>query len=438
MSSMKKVDAFSDDSEWNQIMVDAISKPNSNKDILEPPTKRSRIMMITCEFCKKEFSRKDNLQRHQKNIHNFIVPDKKPSIFKCRVCTMSFPRTDNRSKHEKRAHPSLVEPSTSAAQPQPPTSAVVQSANTFKISSHNKFCTTCDNTTEYKENHEVGPLHKFKSNPEHYGKNVVVDSTAFKNRIFTFKFKNSQDIFLPEEFLKSIGNSVQSILHDASIEHTYIKYNMGVICLYIKPKADTEIEELPTQEASHYTKMEVLTSTESTEEKYNRAVERIMAKMSEFQERDSGWTLVKVIRLELNINKCNPLRGNSYIPLPPSIKRKEAVVNIQNADEYCFAWAVNSAIHPVQWGCNPNRISSYQHYSESLILDDITFPMKIADIKKFEILNPNISINVFGIEEKKIIGPLYHTKQHKVNHINLLFLENEGRTHYCWIKNMSR
>ncbi|EFA13509.1 hypothetical protein TcasGA2_TC005022 [Tribolium castaneum] len=34
----------------------------------------------------------------------------------------------------------------------------------------------------------------------------------------------------------------------------------------------------------------------------------------------TGWTLVKILHLELNVNYYIPLKASSYIPLPPSAK----------------------------------------------------------------------------------------------------------------------
>ena len=56
----------------------------------------------------------------------------------------------------------------------------------------------------------------------------------------------------------------------------------------------------------------------------------------------------------------------------------------------------------------------------------------------------NISVNVFALEfdhkskNHIVIGPLHHTRNRKQNHVNLLYLENDSKYHYVWIKNLSR
>lgn len=67
------------------------------------------------------------------------------------------------------------------------------------------------------------------------------------------------------------------------------------------------------------------------------------------------------------------------------------------------------------------------------------FPMKIEDIRYFELHNPNISVNVFGLDPfrvGKIVGPLYKTKKERSIHINMLFIGDDVRNHYCLVTNL--
>lgn len=146
----------------------------------------------------------------------------------------------------------------------------------------------------------------------------------------------------------------------------------------------------------------------------------------------------------MNINKFNPLKATSYIPLPEQIRKKGAVINIKNTDDYCFAWSVLAGIiPPTDLAC---KTSSYPHFSTVLNLADIKFPIAIKDIPKFEKQN-NISINVYTLEKVKkdfkteyeIVGPLHYTKNKLDRHINLLLIgDDDGNFHYCYISDLSR
>ena len=68
--------------------------------------------------------------------------------------------------------------------------------------------------------------------------------------------------------------------------------------------------------------------------------------MEEFQEKDSGWTLHSIVKLEVNINKLNQkkkttMKGSTYIKLPKQIEEKKVCINVQNRDDNeCFKWDI--------------------------------------------------------------------------------------------------
>ena len=51
--------------------------------------------------------------------------------------------------------------------------------------------------------------------------------------------------------------------------------------------------------------------------------------------------------MEININKYQCIKGSQYIPLPTPIQKKHACINVQNNAQYCFKWAIISAIYLV-------------------------------------------------------------------------------------------
>ncbi|EZA48753.1 hypothetical protein X777_13146 [Ooceraea biroi] len=127
-------------------------------------------------------------------------------------------------------------------------------------------------------------------------------------------------------------------------------------------------------------------------------IEPTLASLEEFQERDSGWALSRILNLTINVNRHNPIHAGCHIKLPEKIKLKKAVVNVQSMDNACFAWAVVAALHPAEE--HVDRPSSYPHYTTVLNLKGIEFPVSLKQIQKFELLN-DISVNVHAIQEKK-------------------------------------
>ena len=181
--------------------------------------------------------------------------------------------------------------------------------------------------------------------------------------------------------------------------------------------------------------------TSDLQEWYRRCViETTLASLEEFQERDSGWALARILNLTVNVNKYNPLRAGCHIKLPRDLLLKKATINVQSEDNACFAWAVVVALRPVQR--HADRPSSYDHYASVLNLQGIEFPMSLEQIGKFERQN-NISINVYTFETKKgsTVFPLRLTSQKRDRHVNLLYTPNQEHGdvgHFVWIKNLSR
>ncbi|XP_077264025.1 uncharacterized protein LOC143898429 [Temnothorax americanus] len=169
-------------------------------------------------------------------------------------------------------------------------------------------------------------------------------------------------------------------------------------------------------------------------------IEPTLSRLEEFQERDSGWALSRILNLTVNVNKYNPLRAGCYINLPQKIKSKKAVINVQSMDNACFAWSVVAALYPVQ--DHTYRESSYPDYTTVLNLQGIEFPMTLKQIKKFERLN-DISINVYTIEGEKTpnVLPIRLTDLKREKHVNLLYVQDprdDNVGHFAWIKNLSR
>ena len=79
---------------------------------------------------------------------------------------------------------------------------------------------------------------------------------------------------------------------------------------------------------------------------YDTMVERMIEKMATFQSMGSRWRLYSITKLELHTVRYNPLRGETYIPLPKELADKKAIINVQNKVNKCFLWCVLRALNP--------------------------------------------------------------------------------------------
>ncbi|KAJ8930352.1 hypothetical protein NQ314_016849, partial [Rhamnusium bicolor] len=368
-------------------------------------------------------------------------------MYKCNACLMQSTYKNNVIRHLKRVH-GIEEYKESA-------SSYEQKSETSlpKEKSSLIFCKSCnlEIATEKFSSHQRSLSHKQNSSVE-IEPGVYLINSAFKRNISTYRIKydseNDGTITDISLFFSKIKDRVINLIA-MGVQENPLKINFELFASYVvsTKKEDDDEACIKNEVKSFNSKYEIVTISRSLDEIYSHFYNVLKTKSEEFEEQDSGWSLLTLLFLEINMLKYNPMRASSFIPLPPDIYCRKAIVNVKNFDLMCFKWAFLSALHPSL--NNPDRIANYEPYSNELNFNDISFPMELKNIAKFEKNNEHISINVFGLEKSpvssskikhNIIGPLYHTKMRKVNHINLLYLEAEtsNNGHFCWIKNMSR
>ena len=109
-------------------------------------------------------------------------------------------------------------------------------------------------------------------------------------------------------------------------------------------------------------------------------------------ERGSGWAIHRIKAAYLHIGKHRPIKGGAYIPLPPKLQGKQAIINIKNKDDECLRWALKAWRFPAKNHCD--RPSQYPT-EDGFDFTGVSFPIYICEIPKVEKLN-NIAINVLG------------------------------------------
>ncbi len=171
------------------------------------------------------------------------------------------------------------------------------------------------------------------------------------------------------------------------------------------------------------------------DEQFNKQVDVIMHRLKEFVRNGSGWIIQQIDKIVLHMASYKPILASSYISTPKKLAGKHAVINIQNGDNLCFMWSILAALHPQNR--NAQRICKYKQYQRELNMTGLTFPLSIDQVKKFEHLNPSISVNVFAYDNKAGVYPVYITNYKARKHVNLLVLTQGDKNHYTWIKNMS-
>lgn len=293
------------------------------------------------------------------------------------------------------------------------------------------YCKICNITVARYASHKKSFIHKSNCLVSTKFENVQIIANAFRNKIVSYKISPQDASISPELFLNQISETVYKLIKQTLTKHVSIKVNLELFITYYLPKNDEKSLK------SFNTRYDIIFQSTDILHSYESFVEKLICKCSEFELSESGWTLESVNHLEINIVKYNPLRGGSYIPLPKHIANTKACLNIHNNDNYCFLWSIISHMYPAK--SNPNRVSSYPHYSKFINFMGISFPPSFDDIKRFECYNKDISVNIYGLDKNgNVTGPLYKTFNRKLNHVNLLFITKNGKGHFCLIKNFEK
>lgn len=155
--------------------------------------------------------------------------------------------------------------------------------------------------------------------------------------------------------------------------------------------------------------------------------EKVLASISRWVSQGSGWIIDHIEGHYLNVYKCNPLEGNSYIPLPEELRHhRKGLVNIQNKDDKCFMWC--HAGHENLNVKDSQRITKLDRERVETVFNyrGLGFPVKVKDYHNIEVQN-HIKINVFGYENKQFY-PIYISKG----------IEDEDEIDFYYLLQMAR
>ena len=232
---------------------------------------------------------------------------------------------------------------------------------------------------------------------------------------------------------RSVLDSARENITRVLRENRETKVKLIFKCYMIKERPDGEII---IRQFDFHSKIEVNLEGSDEDDIYIIMTEIILEKIAACQNKEgSGWRLHSIINLELHTVRYNPLRGETWIPLPKELANKKAIINMKNKDNKCFLWCVLRALNPCEK--DPQRID-IKEKENTLNMDRIEYPVSLKDIDKFENQNSTISITVFGYKEKRVYPLRNSDNIYREHKIRLMLIEKNGVQHYCLVKNVSR
>ena len=137
-----------------------------------------------------------------------------------------------------------------------------------------------------------------------------------------------------------VGYDARSFLQDASQNITSVLRNnrrtkVKLIFKCIMEQGNTP-EEMLIKPFDFYSNIEINLDGTDERDLYVTMTERILENMAASQKEGSPWKLRSITRLELHTVRCNPLGGETSIPLPKELADKKAIINMKNKDNKCF------------------------------------------------------------------------------------------------------
>ena len=266
----------------------------------------------------------------------------------------------------------------------------------------------------------------------------ILEASAFKNYTNQYVMYNKAN-YEPIEFLAYAKPAILNIFNS----NRNIKTMLYLHCLMQNLESTT-----PVEFAFHSKDLKLVLEGTDISELYNEMADEIEEEIQKVENSEgSGYTFVKVIKLVLHTTRWEPLYGSSYMPLDPYLANKKAIINMKNEDDKCFMWCVLRALYPKDK--NAERIDKDLKSKQDIInMKGICYPVSLNGIKRFEELNPNISISVLGYnKEEGGVLPLQISKHTGCEYDIVLLLLKEAvtgengeikeKTHYTLVKNKS-
>ena len=136
-------------------------------------------------------------------------------------------------------------------------------------------------------------------------------------------FKPKSTIFDPIVFLNNFYLNFYSLIIKNLQEATSLKIQLSLCVLLYKPTSELEIE------TCFNSKMQAVYSEGLSSETFNEIENHILKQFENFCQRDSEWSVKKILKLGINFARNKPIRAGSFIPTPTKFSNSNFLLNIR-------------------------------------------------------------------------------------------------------------
>lgn len=149
---------------------------------------------------------------------------------------------------------------------------------------------------------------------------------AFQNRLQTFSLVN-RDYKDIDDFLNDSFNLFTQRIEQILVEHYIIKITACFHGIFEKLILTDEGGKKETQTMYLHTNATIIDFETSLRGVYDETIVLfIKNRIDEIQLQGSGFTLSKIVELNVQVGSFEPYAGSSFIPLPPKLQAKKAII----------------------------------------------------------------------------------------------------------------
>lgn len=244
-----------------------------------------------------------------------------------------------------------------------------------------------------------------------------------------FKIKNVKKYNL-ENFLNKTKMLLYQTIRNELTRLNFIKFGIILDATFVNVQNELSPRGFITKNKT------IMVST-NIDEVIEDLHEELKQKLIEHEGRGSGWSLLSIDGMDIRVHKHGyGDRGSSYIPLPEKIARTRSCINVKNVNNECFRYAMLAKFVEEANADRPNR--KYDALSFKYNFKNLSYPISLFDIKRFQKHNPGSSVNVFGLDQSNNVYPLQISPVEKVDHTDLLLIKDGDVSHYVYIKNFNK
>ena len=232
--------------------------------------------------------------------------------------------------------------------------------------------------------------------------------------------------------LQKSRNAIEYLFNNQLEKTKGFKYVETLQVKFIKYSNDRKIEK----KSFFNSKTDLIIINTDIKSTIQTSQQQILNSIAQWVSEGSGWTIQSIESHHINIANYSPLKGSSYIELPPELQNSaKGLINIKNEDNECFRWCHIRHLNPQDK--NYHRIKKTdKKFIEQLDYSNIEFPVTIKQINKIEKQN-NICINIFGYEEKQKF-PIHVSNEKFQDHMELLLINKDKNNHYVLIQDFNK